>query len=511
VNCGGNSKDEVDEQNLGGSTGQTQNSNTKGGQDNGGQYNGGASSMSGQAGDTSMGGSGAVAGGGQAGDTSMSGSGAVAGGGQAGDTSIGGSSSGNSTSPMSGVWYGYLERILGFVTVRVTSNFAEGDCSISLDGLNDSTDFALIKYEGTCHSVENGWEFRLTQLTVNDGYNAVTTAFADEKYTEVREKMWGKTELKQIVMSVGTDGKMLSEFDLVSSPISMKVERSADDAKYVNRRGTYPELTYLGLNFHRVPQEPSISLEVMRLGYIGSVTSVVVSLQGPGEKRYDDIPLTYDSEELDYGTKLSWSSYPDVGLWFIAEALVTTDKGSTVLLSRETPYDDYTQSLHSSTGAEMTGMLNEDWYRWVAQDYVPPELAVKWLWIEGYHNGSMYEEVDPALFAYRSDETSRWFAANDDGGNERLMPALKVPVVAGERIYVEVRDPYGNGGSYSVFASLSNASRVTTTKVVSDEFEPDNDAKTAKSLALDTFQGHLLQAEGESDWLAIDIPLSTEE
>lgn len=405
----------------------------------------------------------------------------------------------------SGTWYGYLERLLGFATARVTSDFGSGDCSIAFDGLADVTDFALIRYEGSCAAVEGGWRFALNRLTVDLGTGPTSVTNADAGYAETRSRFWGEDDVKTIAVSGESDGERTIAFSIGSAQVMTPSRRTPDDAMYSGRRGTYPEINYLGLNFHGNPGRPSLSLEDMRLGYSGTITHVTVTIAGPDGARYEAIELTYDAGAEDYGLLYTLPSYPAEGLWFIAEAEVTTDNGSSNRLTRSTAYENFTQSLHTSDGSDLSGPLDSAFYRWLAQDYAPPLSANRWLYVEAYPNGSSQASVDPAIYAYRQNTTSRWFAANDDGGTH-LMPALMLPVQAGERIYLEIQDIYRNGGAYSVYASLSEGERSTTTTVLLDNYEPDDDAASAKTLELDAFQHHLFQIAGESDWLTIEIP-----
>jgi hypothetical protein len=256
---------------------------------------------------------------------------------------------------------------------------------------------------------------------------------------------------------------------------------------------------------HGDPQSLSLSLEVLGMSLSGTVKSVTVTVRGAGDERIENIALSYDTDEDDYRRTYALPTYPAEGLWFVAEAKVTTDKGSYAVLSRNSAHDAFTQSIHTSNGNEVSGVLDDGFYPLLAQDYAPPSTSAKWLYVGAYSNGSTPTGTDPALYAYRQGQTTKWFASNDDGGG-LLMPALKLPVANGERVYIQVKDIYRNGGAYSVLASLSLGLNATNVKVTQDLFEPDDDVTNAKALPLDAFHHHLFDVKGESDWLVIDVP-----
>ena len=404
----------------------------------------------------------------------------------------------------SGAWYGYVERTLGFVTLRVTAMFAEGNCSFAYAGLDDTSDAALMSFEGTCHSVPGGWAFTVARITIDDGSGPVTVQAGDPNYETVRRASWGETDLETFMLSASPSGGTKLSFESGHVAISMDIQRTANDALYAQRRGTYPEINYLGLGFHNNPQHPAINLDVMGNKFSGTVTSATATLRGPTGEEHGGIVLTLDNGE--YKGTCDMGPYPAEGIWFISAATVTTNRGSVTLLSRSSPYEPYSQAIHSSAGNDVAGTLNPDWYPILGQDYVPPQTATAWIYLEAFHNGSSADRVDPAFYVYRAGDTSQWFAADDDGGKETLMPGLKLPVTSGERLYLQVKDIYRGGGAYSIRATTTGFGATTNQTITIDSLEPDDDLASAKPLPLETFQPHLFEPKGESDWVTIDIP-----
>ena len=404
----------------------------------------------------------------------------------------------------SGTWYGYVERCVGFVTLRLTATFVEGNCSFTYAGLDDTADAGLMLFEGSCHAVPGGWAFTVARITVDNGSGPATVQAGDANYADVRGSFWGENDLKQFALSASPSGGMQLGFQSRKVAVSVDVQHTANDALYAQRRGTYPEINYLGLGFHNNPQNPGLTLDVMGNKFAGSVTSATATLRGPTGEEHPAIALSLDNGE--YKGSHAMGPYPAEGIWFISAATVTTDRGSVTQLTRSSPYEPYFQTIHSSAGSDVTGTLNPDWYHILGQDYVPPQTATAWIYIEGFHNGSSVSRVDPAFYAYRASDTSRWFAADDDNGKEELMPGLKLPVASGERLYLQVKDIYRGGGAYSIRATATGFGATTTQTITVDSFEPDDDAASAKPLPLETFQPHLFAPAGESDWVTIDVP-----
>jgi hypothetical protein len=106
--------------------------------------------------------------------------------------------------------------------------------------------------------------------------------------------------------------------------------------------------------------------------------------------------------------------------------------------------------------------------------------------------------IDTLLDLYEAGSSSR-LAEDDDGGTDSNA-RIRCTVQAGRTYVARVRGYDGTTGSYGFRAYL-----VETVRLEPDEYESDDEASSAKDIAVGELQAHTFSTGGDEDWVKFQI------
>lgn len=249
--------------------------------------------------------------------------------------------------------------------------------------------------------------------------------------------------------------------------------------------GTYPLLSYAGLNFHGSTRYPSITM--ITNAPFKTVDGVRVDITNGTETR-KNIELQPDVDSGEWGLSPDMGEYAEEGIWWISKVSIYCKDGSSSINYAESPYNEYYTFDAVTTSGRSYAQLTSGTL--VAQDYATPQDGQNIFYIETFLNGSSQgTDTDTAVKLFQAPDLEHYIASNDD--YQGLSARLKIPLVKGKTYYLVVYDRYGNGGAYSVQISKNGFYGSSTATVSTpDAYEPDGDATQATSIALNTIQDH---------------------
>ena len=423
----------------------------------------------------------------------------------------GGGSPGN----WQGAWFAYVPYFFGFVQARfeltVSESAFEERVAVWMGGGEWLT---LLDLRGTVSADDAGVTFGLSglKLAAAQGGDDQWHDEGSPEFDALSRYVWG-AQVDRPARFDAAAGTFLVELDVDGDGRSdtsgerLLFTRTARNEATLDEHGagSFPFVSYVGLGFHNTFDDAAIYIQIQNVDPPSRVATATASLSGPGGVRYGDIPLVWFEERHEWGASPYLLPLPaSGGLWWIDEVKVELTDGSRSTFSAATPFESgYRFALVSTTGFSAADQPSPTL---VAEDYAP-EAGGTFYDLETFANASRSDvRVDPALKVFRSDDTERWFAFNDDGGRGPLDAGLRLPLVSGATYYVVVEDRYGNGGTYAVKIGKSGFDGTSAgTAEVPDAHEPDDGPGEATPLVLDEVQDHSFTPRDE-DWFVFTAP-----
>lgn len=404
--------------------------------------------------------------------------------------------------------HGYLTMVWSYAAVRVDLEVKADQFRLDYWAHLDSGWRSVMELQGSVASVSsNRKTLQLERIRLDDERSSQTFLQGTADFASTASHVWGLQPQLQVDWTPSQGQGVLTPVGPSAVLLPSVFSSENRDQDYAEMIGAYPACQYTGLGFYGSPLQLS-SHSQFYSAFAGTVTESAVTVEDPAGAQ-NRLSLVWEDDRQEWGgQRSSGGTNPTAGLWFVRSIEAKTDRGAQVTCSRETPYSPLrlvavtTAGYHGerlTTAKESESLL--------AQDYVSPVPPLSGYTVEVFRNpiSPSGARVDPALYVYSEDDVLRWKAANDDGGTDELMPALRFPFEAKKRYFIRVHDIYSNGGAYSIRITADGQAGGGPVAVSNDAYEPDNSSAEAKAIVLDQWQHHLLSV-GDNDWFEFTAP-----